>query len=171
MKKLLILMLVLGMASAANAALTWVDSAQADLAAIDLNLGDSAIVYIASDAALTYGIYAGDYLNTTANITAVTAAVDAGQDAAITPQIDALEGFWFLEALDFSPATLPNVAAGIHWAVTITASATELGTVELFSDFFAGQGVKDALTVNVIPEPMTIALLGLGGLFLLRRRK
>ena len=27
------------------------------------------------------------------------------------------------------------------------------------------------LTVNVIPEPATIALLGLGGLFLLRRRK
>lgn len=29
----------------------------------------------------------------------------------------------------------------------------------------------DALVIHVIPEPMTIALLGLGGLFLLRRRK
>jgi len=28
----------------------------------------------------------------------------------------------------------------------------------------------DALTVNVVPEPMTMALLGLGGLFIRRRR-
>jgi len=34
------------------------------------------------------------------------------------------------------------------------------------------QTVLDTLTISqVVPEPMTIALLGLGGLFLLRRRK
>lgn len=171
MKKLLILTLVLGMASAANAALTWVDSTAADLAAVEINLGESVTVCISSNEALTYGVYAGEYLNTMANISAVTAAVGAGQDAVITSQADALEGFWYLEALDFSPGTLPNVSEGIHWYVTITANPTEMGSVELFSDYFAGQGVKDGLIVNVIPEPMTIALLGLGGLFLLRRRK
>jgi opacity protein-like surface antigen len=31
--------------------------------------------------------------------------------------------------------------------------------------------ILDSLTIHQIPEPMTIALLGLGGLFLLRRRK
>jgi len=32
-------------------------------------------------------------------------------------------------------------------------------------------GILDSLTIHQIPEPMTIALLGLGSLFLLRRRK
>ena len=31
--------------------------------------------------------------------------------------------------------------------------------------------VLDTITITQIPEPMTIALLGLGSLFLLRRRK
>ena len=32
-------------------------------------------------------------------------------------------------------------------------------------------GISAALTIHQIPEPMTVALLGLGGLFLLRRRR
>ena len=35
----------------------------------------------------------------------------------------------------------------------------------------AAGGVQDTIVVHQIPEPMTIALLGLGGLFLLRRRR
>jgi hypothetical protein len=58
--------------------------------------------------------------------------------------------------------------------VTMTdAPVAGAGTMEMDPFGLVGMGITlgPAITITQIPEPMTIALLGLGGLFLLRRRR
>ena len=69
-----------------------------------------------------------------------------------------------VRAADLSPPSA--IQSGDQYDVTIQGYVT--GTFGLDSDDY---GTNDILEVTVLPEPMTVALLGLGGLFLLRRRK
>jgi hypothetical protein len=58
--------------------------------------------------------------------------------------------------------------------LSITADVLLGGIGSMTSDYkMIGMGLEfgPGITITQIPEPMTIALLGLGGLFLLRRRK
>jgi hypothetical protein len=61
------------------------------------------------------------------------------------------------------------ILAGAHINVNLVGVAEGVTTVGIY----AGDGVTllDTAQVTVLPEPMTIALMGLGGLFMLRRRK
>ncbi len=59
---------------------------------------------------------------------------------------------------------VPNVEPS-----TIITIATGAGVNEAYDTNFSAIAV-DSLAIHVIPEPMTIALLGLGGLFLRRRK-
>ena len=61
---------------------------------------------------------------------------------------------------------IPDVPA----STIIEISIDDVGVSDPFSNNLDGYDVGPALSVHVIPEPMTIALLGLGGL-LLRRKK
>ena len=173
MKKLLILMLVLGIASAANATLiTWVDSGGNDISTITVTNGSTVTAYLKASDALQYtsDIWVGESYTASdyAKITNITATAAAGGDPAISDRsgtTPAYPGWFTIGAYDFtSPVT---IAAGIQWNVTITGMAVG-STTTLGSDSY---GTNDTLAVTVIPEPMTIGLLGLGGLFLVRRRK
>lgn len=77
-------------------------------------------------------------------------------------------------------ATVQDLTAGIAAGTTLfdlinfhcDALGDTLITLYLLNGDFAVVGVQDSVIVHqVIPEPMTMALLGLGGLFLRRRSK
>ena len=163
MKKLLILMLVLGMTSAASAAITW------SVSDVEIDVGDTAVVQLISDSDMPYtAVWVGADPSPTgvaeiSGIAGLPSVVDGG--AVLT----AYAGWWNIEALDFNPDDSVVITVGPHFDVTI--SGLVEGTYTLGSDFYNTDGPNDSLLVTVIPEPMTIALLGLGSLFLLRRRK
>jgi hypothetical protein len=160
-KKLLILMLVLGMTSAANATLSWSTSA----ATTDTSTGT--VVHIVSDDDQPYPTKwiddtAGSLIDSIVNLPA------AGTQYVIQdPSQSGFTDFWTVEAAAF-PGDPDQVAPGNQFAVTFIGTAGQIGsTYTLFLDTY---GSNDALSVTVIPEPTTIALLSLGGLFLRRRK-
>jgi hypothetical protein len=160
-KKLLIMTLVLGMTSIASATtLTWSTSA------ITIGINEVATVYIIADDAQPYGKWMGASDPTTliADITAVADLVAAGDDAAKTDNYLGYNGWWYIEAKDNSEPF--NIASGQQWQLSIKGLST--GTCQFVADDYAS-GTKQYITVTV-PEPMTVALLGLGGLFLRRRK-
>ena len=163
MKKLLILMLVLGMASAANATvLSW------SVDAITLDINETTVVQLVADDDETY---ARKWVGNTPATTSIVSIVDIDALAAAggtgevrDPTDTTYAGWWTVMAHDASaPFT---IASGSQFSVTVKGLAE--GTFGLDADSY---GTVDVLEVTVLPEPMTIALLGLGGLFLLRRRK
>ena len=155
-------MLVLGMASAANATvLTWSTSA-----VTIPTISGTTIVTINADDDMGYDpIWVGFTAPATpaASITSIVGRGTSivGPDAQVkTPAQTTYAGWWTVMALDL--ATPITIESGPQWDVTIKGYAT--GVTTLYSG-------TDTIDVTVLPEPMTVALLGLGSLFLLRRRK
>ncbi len=165
MKKLLVLMLVLGMASAANATtLSW------SVDAVTINLGQTAVVQLVANNEDPYdpkSVGQTPGATPSATIASIVARAAAGPDSQVkNPSQTGYAGWWTVMALDLDPFTTPNITAGAQFDVTISCLA--LGTEYFGSDAY---GTNNVLTVVNVPEPMTVALLGLGGLFMLRRRK
>lgn len=180
MKKVLVLGLVLGLACAANAALT----IEGLPASGKINL--SAVVKLS----LT-----GDGQTPSPQAPWIVVKGPASINGGTLVYQGSLSAYWDLPRLvtelgmseadilayvggsDTSMITLadgaipPKALTGVLVDnIMLTASATKLGMVDLIL-------MNDDLTaaisqarVEVVPEPMTIALLGLGGLFLRRRK-
>lgn len=158
MKKLLILMLVLGMTSLASAVTTV-------LTDIEL-LYDGTTVTVVGLNAVVYEKAIGIY-------------DEAGQGT-VGPLYEVLIAAGDLGAITGRPAGYNGVDIS-----TLASPVGEVTTGDWFKFAFADGAVGDTMTIydyaesytvpagtlNLIPEPMTIALLGLGGLALLRRRK
>ena len=162
MKKLIILMLVLGMATVANATLTedlsW--SGNATAATVDIDgtstvVGEMLVSYIA-------------YTNTLSSITLVYTGAGSGI-------ADAIGAAGFLEGklgiTSGSITALKQITIGDSgftiWAngQLVTSSTTGAG------DVYLTDATGDVLFDSIhIPEPMTMALLGLGGLFIRRKK-
>jgi hypothetical protein len=177
MKKILILMLVLGLASSANAALTLVSSAGNTL--VD---GDSTRIGIYNDTAA-----AGQGLITWVVIDVSGPGAWKGDDETFYSPPSLGPGgtslyygvlgpgdtglpytadLWYSDAAVASPDPY-----GVGVLVDYGFNCTGLGDVDIYLLADDLSTVLDKLTITQIPEPMTIALLGLGSLFLLRRRK
>jgi len=166
MKKLLVLTLVLGMASLAPAWLVAVD-------ATDVAVGETITMTITATANdLEYSAIYGGVVETEADNAILSysgwalgaSAPDLAQAAA---EYDwTLDGF---EGADLvSDSTTATFVEGQYFLVTFGADAAGVGNL-YFYDY--GTQQYDEFAINVVPEPATMALLGLGGLLSLRRRK
>jgi len=172
MKKLLALMLVLGITSAANATLYLSVNGDTTVEIADVESCTTVMIDVYSDDATPYGCYvgivdeAGDDC-TGGEFTGVyTIYPAAGKDAAVS---DAeLPNWWYAEALGYPPG--PYTQAGKHFDFQYhcLGAFCEWCFVELWNYDF--NEVLDTIAIHQIPEPATMLLLGLGGL-LLRRRK
>jgi hypothetical protein len=168
MKKLLVLMLVLGMAASAHAALGDLTlKADADLLGVTVEgtmaATDAEVFYIllVSDGAI--GQLDGTALGAAAPSMAGYAAGSSAWVGVIPFTSGYTGGSWVM-------ASAPGEVfkTGVYLANDV--SYTGQATVEAWW-FEEGTGATGFINDVVLPEPMTVALLGLGGLFILRRRK
>ena len=167
MKNLLILMLVLGLASTASATLSLNPSGDRP----DTPAGAFAVEVVSTDTTM-YTWFVALTSTTFGGITGVTVETPAG-DAGSATLLGDLAGFFSvyqIEALDMSDP-FNSVQPGAQFTVNLNFTGTDpshsLGLVLLDP----GVSMISSTTLHGVPEPMTIALLGFGGLFLLRRRK
>jgi hypothetical protein len=168
MKKLLVLMLVFGLTSAANAAVVGlsVDGSTVTTAAeIDI-ASPTIILSVVSDTDDHPWLMEVSVAMADATLGAPTPTSNAG---GLADYVDySGGGLWDYE---LSTAGSPgSVLKGQQWTMNLTALGG-LGSVFTVSLGEYGATPVSTIDFTVVPEPMTIALLGLGSLFMLRRRK
>jgi len=165
MKKLLILTLVLGMATTANAVIVQLGAGGVtNGAGVDMTTNLTVVEVVSDTSAENYiaAILAPDV--SLLDISSISILGNAGTDATVDDYADALgvgTHIYVISALDMSPP-LDSIVAGIQFNV----NTTGFGQVQVLTEDLGT--VLD--TVTVIPEPATMLLIGLGGLFLRRRR-
>ena len=170
MKKLLVLMLVLGMASLASAGLLLSASGGPEL-----GQGEVVTITLGSDVGVPPGgglityvhITAGDGGLSNPGMTAGTTASMLSSNKTYTDETTAGlgDGYRAVAATLFSPL---EAGDWFTWDFTMGAEET---TITFFDDTGAGGWAGEAVgSLTFIPEPMSLMLLGLGGLFLRRRK-
>ncbi len=166
MKKLLILTLVLSLVSSANATLTLGSSA-----GDTLPVAGTTTLSINSDTASPYGAYMVLEQNGLgAYVGDMQALAAAGADASVEDEEAAYgaayAGWWYGEALSYNPDA--PIIAGTHFEIGFECLGIGDITVTLLD--FDEETVLDTMVIHQIPEPASMLLLGLGGLFLRRRK-
>jgi hypothetical protein len=174
MKKFLIVLLVLALASFASA--VEVKLTSGGLTAITVSPGTVVDVDMSVDIAVKGCQYIDFLADAGLDIAAVGAWIPALQ-AAGGP--GTLVGGDIIDAVgNQAGGTTDTVANTVLYSFQVTANATGnvtpfMGATDAFfttaSPGYAQADTQTALSIT-IPEPMTIALLGLGGLFLRRRK-
>ena len=165
MRKLAVFVLVLGFASAANAVLIQVDG----LGGQTFDVQEKATITIVSEDSqnwLGYIIIEEGGKGTLSNPTATALAGDPAL-AGATPYTEAGWGTGY-ELTVAGSASFP-VGAGTQFTFDYTGIPGDTARISVFVDPEFVVPVA-SVTLNVVPEPMTILLLGLGALFLRRRK-
>jgi hypothetical protein len=170
MKKLLIFILVLGLSSLANATMTnieiSIDGATVG-ASYDVLTGDTISVEMYSNNEDPGSGYLGLEDNALYTLTNQAVTTNAGDQGGYT----SYSYYGYTEIMVVVSKTASGtITPGVMFMVDFNAGSST-GTVDVYlASDESGYPTVDTLTINIIPEPMTIALLGLGGLFLRRRR-
>lgn len=167
MKKLLVLLLIIGMVSAANAAIMLSVDGDTTQEEIDLLKDDTAVI----------GVYVTDAVYYEAFLTFARVSeggFELSNETSLWPwdppiiihptPPDDFELYEIFPPPDWTPVP------GFWFTVDLTCMSAGVDVLVALIDPQMGDLI-DTLTIHQIPEPMTLALLGLGGLFVLRRRK
>jgi hypothetical protein len=172
MKKLLMLMLILGMASAANAALS--------LELVGSPLVDGAVTWDVSGMQITgtgSGPTAGKWDGSLGPPTgsAILAAADtdvgAGAGYTVASGIGSCTVIYNTAAVSSQSLGATVQTAGVWFVLDVSGmSLNDTSTLDAYNASNGWQTPIGSMTIKAVPEPMTIALLGLGGLFLRRRK-
>lgn len=168
MKKVLALLLVFGMASLANATIVLSVDGDTTVSAVTLSESESVLIDIHSDDGTAYGAWLGIADSSTDGewVGNMSKYAAAGGDASYY----SYGAYWWKVSASGTP-TSGVVTAGKHFEIEFRcASGEPANTVVIKLMNNASSSELDRVTVSQIPEPMTIGLLGLGGLFLRRRR-
>jgi hypothetical protein len=183
MKKLLILLLVLGLGTAANAQIEpqlsiYVDGADPG-AEYDMLVGSIVEIGIYSDGVGgVNGKYSGALVINAGGTDTGTAAFVCDPPTVYDGVGEPLENLGGAFAVNDGGVVLAFVATnavladsageGIGFGCDLECTGLGDVTLTIFDDVF---GPVDTLTIHqVVPEPITFGLLGLGGLFLRRRK-
>ena len=116
MKKLLIMLLVLGLVSSASAAISFDQSTYTVLE------GNAVTLDVSSDEDLTAYLAYIDYTDDTSLSTSCISLAAAGPDRSVTPNPYGYAGYYEIVALDNDVDNLPAITAGTHFQFTITTS-------------------------------------------------
>ena len=188
MKKLLVVLAVLAMATVANAGLTFtvggveapagatiangatevigVNAAgeDADLSMMIIFEGAGAAVDASAATIIDMGFTGGADSNFIMDVSAEPDYVDWAKGFGYDPFAVL---YWEIINVAVPPAAIPD--GGIVGAINLSSSADE-GTITVSLFDAASEAEVASQAIEQIPEPMTLALLGLGGLFLRRRK-
>jgi hypothetical protein len=170
MKKLLVLVLVLAMTSAAWATVTFEMRDGTDVVT-EMTVGSSYVLYVAgasSDGGYTGGIYGDTY--TAADWADVTQSNPQVLDTGDMSGINWNAASFGYDMVADDTGMGPGVSTGDWFSIDIDADSEGTLSLGLFDYAVSYYTPVASMDVSIIPEPMTIALLGLGGLFLRRRR-
>ena len=178
MKKLLVLLTVLAVASVASAGMVFDGKDQAQP-------GEIVTISVIGDAVCT-GMNIGGLRADAGSLAAGELNDGLNQFPSTgTPKDGSWENLWLI-GISGTPSLGSEPAAGdVLYTFTLDTTGLEIGTtvtIDDWSGIYQGAGrpymtnfntVSDdiaAMSVEIVPEPMTIALMGLGGLFLRRRK-
>ncbi len=155
---------VLTLSSVASAALSW------DLGAPTVNVGVPVVITVSSDVGeeTTWGVYldpTSEYPSN-AQLQNATILVAAGNQGAVTAGGNPDAGHDY-RSLQGGPG-VPG--PGDYSTVEFVGLAVGMYTIDLTTGGSGGTQLATA-DIEVVPEPSTVALLGLGSLVLLRRRR